>query len=119
MWHNEQILVGKRLSSQGEGTWAPPGGGLEIGETPEECAARELFEETGLEADYFRVVDAFPWVDREGGYNIIVACDYADGKLENREPSKCAGWEWRKISDIPSPIYPELARWLERSRAND
>jgi 8-oxo-dGTP pyrophosphatase MutT (NUDIX family) len=28
--------------------WAPPGGGKEHGETPEEAAVRELHEETGL-----------------------------------------------------------------------
>lgn len=28
--------------------WAPPGGGIAAGETPEEAARREVFEETGL-----------------------------------------------------------------------
>ena len=43
-----QILLGKRIGSHGESTWAPPGGHLEFGESFEACATREAFEETGL-----------------------------------------------------------------------
>ena len=38
-------------------TWLPPGGEMEPGETPIECAARELREETGLEGTFPRTSD--------------------------------------------------------------
>jgi 8-oxo-dGTP pyrophosphatase MutT (NUDIX family) len=35
----------------GDWAWGPPGGGCDPGESPEECARRELREETGLDAE--------------------------------------------------------------------
>jgi len=45
---DNQVLLLKRKNVHGEGTWSTPGGYLEYGESPEECAQREAEEETGL-----------------------------------------------------------------------
>ena len=44
-----QLLLGLRKSSHGCGTWCPPGGHMEFGESNEQAAIREAREETGLE----------------------------------------------------------------------
>jgi ADP-ribose pyrophosphatase YjhB (NUDIX family) len=49
-WNN-QILVCRRSQEPGRGQWAVPSGFLECGETLEECAVRELAEETGVNLD--------------------------------------------------------------------
>lgn len=47
---NHALFV-KRAKAPEKGCWAMPGGYMEIDEAPDDGAARELAEETGLEAD--------------------------------------------------------------------
>jgi len=47
----DKILMCCRAHPPGQGQWAPPLGYLECGETIEEAAARETFEETGVVID--------------------------------------------------------------------
>jgi len=41
--------------------WLPPGGHIELNETPPECAVREAYEETGLEIELIREENL--WLD--------------------------------------------------------
>lgn len=52
----------KKANDMHQGKWNGLGGKLEPGETPEECAAREILEESGLqiEAPVFRGMIVFP-----------------------------------------------------------
>ena len=45
---NGEFLMIKRVGAHGADTWAPPGGHMEFGETWEQTAIREVYEETGL-----------------------------------------------------------------------
>lgn len=49
-----KVLLGRRQGSHGAGHYAWPGGHLEYMESFEECAKREVREETGIEIDNVR-----------------------------------------------------------------
>lgn len=53
---NDKILLNLRSDTN---TWGIPGGAIELGETLEETAARELKEETNLEAESFTLLNVF------------------------------------------------------------
>jgi len=96
---NPRFLVGKRLNAHGTGTWALPGGHLEFGESPEQCAARELDEETGLNVKNIRYLTATNDImkaDNKHYITLFTVCVREDDsqEAEVREPDKCEAWEW-------------------------
>ena len=102
------VLMGKRLSAHGIGTWAPPGGKMEYRETPQETASRELSEETGITipAEQFRYIgitnDIFP-----DSYYITIhyRADYITAAPTLREPNKCEKWQWFAPNALPDNLF--------------
>merc|ERR1712098_537708 len=70
--HPGCVLLGRRRGSAGSGTWALPGGHLEFGEEPEECAVREVMEETGLVPQNVRCAAVTNTVRRGLDYHYFV-----------------------------------------------
>ena len=52
---NDEILFVKRAFDPGKGQWSLPGGFLELGETLEQGAIRELKEETNLDGEVIKL----------------------------------------------------------------
>lgn len=48
VWKDGKFLMQQRIGSHGIGTWAVPGGHLEFGESWQQAAIREVFEETRM-----------------------------------------------------------------------
>jgi ADP-ribose pyrophosphatase YjhB (NUDIX family) len=48
------LLVRHQATVRNQAFWAPPGGGLEFGETTAACIRREVLEETGLQTEVSR-----------------------------------------------------------------
>ncbi|CAI9096315.1 OLC1v1032420C1 [Oldenlandia corymbosa var. corymbosa] len=113
----DKLLLGRRLTTIGYNTFALPGGHLEFGESFEECAAREVKEETGLDIDKTEFLTATNNVFSEGANNhplhlvcIFMRAVVADVNQvpQNVEPEKCGGWDWYHWNDLPKPLFKPL-----------
>ncbi len=51
IFRDGKVLLGERARSPGQGLFSLPGGVVELGETLQEAAVREVREETGLEIE--------------------------------------------------------------------
>lgn len=49
LWKHDRLLMVSHSGLVGGDFWAPPGGGLEVHETAEQCLKKEFLEEAGLE----------------------------------------------------------------------
>ncbi|KAI1433914.1 nudix domain-containing protein [Xylaria sp. CBS 124048] len=99
------VLIGKRKGSHGAGTWAFPGGHLEMGESFFECAERETAEETGLRVKAVKILattnDVFDAASKHY-ITVFVLCvkEEKDAEPQTLEPNKCEGWCWRSWNEI-------------------
>lgn len=105
---DKKILLGMRKGSHGKGTWAPPGGHLEFFEEIEDCAKREILEETGIKIKNlkFETITNDIFTEENKHYvTIILSCKEFEGEPKIIEPEKCEEWCWFKLDDFPEKLF--------------
>lgn len=119
-----EILLVRRASAPYAGTWALPGGFVEPDECLEDCALRELAEETGIKGVYLEQLYTFGHPKRDPRERVISVAYYALAPLQ-RVTGAVAGSDAAALGWFPVGALPELAfdhgaviaRALERLRA--
>ncbi|MCC8115217.1 MAG: NUDIX hydrolase [Bacteroidales bacterium] len=71
------VLLVERGGEPYKGCWALPGGFMKIDETIEQCARRELHEETGMENVYLEQFHVYSAVDRDPRERVVTVAFYA------------------------------------------
>jgi 8-oxo-dGTP diphosphatase len=114
-----KVLLGKRKGSHGAGEYAWPGGHLEHMESFEQCARREVKEETGMEIENVRFVRLLNMkVYAPKHYiDIGLAADWKSGDPEVLEPEKCEEWGWYEMDNLPSPLFEAAKSTVECYRS--
>lgn len=108
------------------GFWSTPGGHLDFGESPDVCAARETFEETGISVSGLEFVaitnDVLPDLGKH--YVTIWMRGEADEAVPaTRDAAEIAEIGWFDPGALPSPLHLYFQNLLEgrcwpRSPAN-
>ncbi len=111
-----KVLIGKRQMDPGRGEWSLYGGFVAASESIEECAARTLFELTGLRNLYMRQVGAFGQVDRDPGERVISIAYYAliNVKDYDEKQLKEHGVEWVDIQALPQ-LYSDHNEMIRKA----
>ncbi len=102
-----RVLLIERGDEPYKGCWAFPGGFMNMDETTEQCAIRELEEETGLKVDDVRQIGTYSKVDRDPrGRTITVAyLAVIDEACEVKGQDDAAKAQWFYINDLPKLAF--------------
>jgi 8-oxo-dGTP diphosphatase len=106
----EEVLLMRRANVHGQGTWSTPGGHLEFGEMPEACAAREAFEETGVQVADVRFIgltnDVFD--DTRHYITIWMRGEYLAGEAHVAAEYESSEVGWFHWEALPGPLFLSL-----------
>jgi len=118
--HDLKVLLIERGIEPFKGTWAFPGGFLNMDETAEQGALRELKEETGLDLQYIKQVGAFSDVNRDPRTRVITIAFYALAKKSFVEGGDdAAKAQWFALNEVPRLAFDHdyiLRKTLQKLR---
>jgi len=99
VFQDDRILMIKRGKSPSKGMWSIPGGRLELGETLQEAAEREVLEETGLTVKAGKPLYVFDMVAKDDDgrikYHYVIvdlAAEFITGELIAGDDADDARW---------------------------
>ena len=111
----DQVLLMKRKNSHGAGTWSMPGGHLEFGESPVECAVREVEEEVGVQISDVTFCTITNDIFAEEGKHYVtlwVESRYVSGEARINSAREMSAIGWFPWDRLPTPCFLPLQNLL-------
>jgi len=119
----DRVLVVKRGRPPSPGRWTVPGGAVELGETLEQAAGRELAEETGLSCKLGTIVEVLDRVVRDAAGRIeyhYVILDFVGSEPTGKlcAGSDCTEAKWVTVDELAAldttdGLEPVIRRAIE------
>lgn len=103
-----QVMLIQRDLPPFAGEWALPGGFVDVDESLDEAARRELAEETGLREIYLEQLYTFGKIDRDPRERVVTVAYYALVNLEGhdvRASSDARNAAWFSLNDLPELAF--------------
>ena len=122
VFHDDRVLLVRRAKAPSAGLWAIPGGRVELGETLQQAAERELLEETGVTVRAGEPVYAFDSIERDSAdrvefhYAVVdLLATYVSGGPRAMDDAADARWlaaaelDLANTSDVTVKLLKKLA----------
>ena len=106
--YNSKILLIERGKYPYIGKWALPGGFMDMGETPEQAAIRELKEETGIIIKSIQQFKTYGTIDRDPRHRTISTVFYhiLEDEIQGVEAGDDASdAQWFLINNLPEMAF--------------
>jgi ADP-ribose pyrophosphatase YjhB (NUDIX family) len=119
----ERIILIKREREPYKGKWALPGGYVEYGETVENAAVREVFEETSMRVKLEAILGVYSDPDRDPRGHTLTTVFVArplSGEPEGGDDAEAASWVDLKSVDTEGLAFDhglivrDLKIWLQQ-----
>lgn len=117
------LAVLRKNSGWQDGSYSPPGGHVEYGESYKQAALRELKEEVGLDCtkeqlEHEMTFQEFTPADKDQRTCVVFKPIDWSGEPYNAEPEVHESIAWLELNNLPDNLTPQFKKTLEALKNN-
>ena len=119
---NGKALLVQRRNEPDANLWGFPGGKIELGETIEEAAERELLEETSIKGKAKKIFSAHSFIDKNNesiDHHFVilsVICEWVSGEAKAGDDAKDTKWiKLSELKNIKDELVPSVELIAEKA----